>query len=41
MESYENNIVHELRNETFADMDRNIAQISAWVNQWMKDNVNK
>ncbi|KAE9528162.1 hypothetical protein AGLY_012584 [Aphis glycines] len=41
MESYDNNIVNELRNETFADMERNISQISAWVNQWIKDNVNK
>lgn len=41
MESYDNNIVHELRNETFADMERNISQISSWVNQWIKDNVSK
>jgi len=41
MESYDNNIVNELRNETYADMERNITQISAWVNQWIKDNVNK
>lgn len=41
MESYDNNIVHELQNETFADMERNIAQIIAWVNQWIKDNVSK
>lgn len=41
MESYDNNIVHELRNETYSDMERNITQIGAWVNQWIKDNVNK
>lgn len=41
MESYDNNIVNELHNETFADMERNISQISSWVNQWIKDNVNK
>lgn len=41
MESYDNNIVHELRNETFADMDRNISQIIDWSNQWIKDNINK
>jgi len=41
MESYDNNIVNELRNETFADMEHNITQISAWVDQWIKDNVNK
>lgn len=41
MESYDNNIVNELCNETYADMERNITQISAWVNQWIKDNVNK
>lgn len=41
MESYDKNIVHELRNETYADMERNIAQISTWVNQWIKDNVCK
>ncbi|XP_025409327.1 adenylate kinase isoenzyme 6 [Sipha flava] len=41
MESYDNNIVHELRNETFADMERNISQISTWVNQWIEDNVKK
>lgn len=41
MESYDNNIVHELRNETYADMERNITHIGAWVNQWIKDNVNK
>lgn len=40
MESYDSNIVHELRNETFADMERNITHISAWVSQWIKDNVN-
>lgn len=41
MESYEHDIVHELRNETFADMERNIGQISIWVNQWIKNNVSK
>lgn len=41
MESYDNNIVNELRNETFSDMERNITQIGAWVNQWIKDNVSK
>lgn len=41
MESYNHSIVHELRSETFADMERNISQISAWVNQWIKDNVSK
>lgn len=39
MESYDTNVVHELRNETYADMERNITQISTWVNQWIKDNV--
>lgn len=38
-ESYDNNIVHELRNETFADLERNISQISDWVKQWIKDNI--
>lgn len=38
-DSYDNNIVHELRNETYADMERNISQISAWISQWIKDNV--
>jgi len=38
-ESYDNNIVHELRNETYADMERNISQISAWISQWINDNV--
>lgn len=41
MESYDNNIVYELRNETFADMERNITQISTWVNQWIEDHVKK
>lgn len=41
MESYDSNIVHELRNETFADMERNISQISDWIDQWIKDNINK
>lgn len=41
IESYDKNIVHELCNETYADMERNITQISTWVNQWIKDNVCK
>jgi len=40
-ESYDNNIVHELHNETFADMDSIINLISTWVNQWIEDNVRK
>ncbi|XP_050430177.1 adenylate kinase isoenzyme 6 [Adelges cooleyi] len=38
-DSYDKDIVHELQNETYADMERNISQISAWVNQWIIDNV--
>lgn len=41
MESYDNNIVHELRNETFADMERNITHISTWITKWIEDNVKK
>ena len=37
-ESYDEEIVIELRSETTDDMESNADRIAAWVAQWIKDN---
>ena len=36
--SYREEIVHELLSNTEADIDANVDRISAWIEQWLKDN---
>ncbi|KFY41483.1 hypothetical protein V494_02972, partial [Pseudogymnoascus sp. VKM F-4513 (FW-928)] len=37
-DSYDEEIVVELRSDTSEEVDSNVARIEAWVAQWMKDN---
>lgn len=37
-EGYDENIVHELQNNTTEQLEDNINRICAWVEQWKKDN---
>jgi len=40
-ESCVDEYIHEVRNETFADMDSIINLIRAWMEQWIGDNIRK
>ena len=35
---YREEIVHELLSNTEEDIDANVDRISAWIEQWLKDN---
>ena len=37
-DSYDENIVVELRSNTTDEMDSNVDRIEAWIKQWKKDN---
>lgn len=37
-ESYDENIVVELKSNTTDEMDSNVDRIEAWIKQWKKDN---
>lgn len=37
-DSYDEEIVIELRSDTTEDMDSNLDRIEAWVKQWKQDN---
>lgn len=38
-DSYDEEIVIELRSDTTEDMDSNLDRIEAWVKQWRQDNT--
>lgn len=38
MEAYKPEIVHQLPSNEPEDLERNLDQISQWIEQWMKDN---
>ena len=38
-ESYDENIVHELKSNTIEDFDRNLANIMNWLEEWKKNNT--
>ncbi|BHF61077.1 Adenylate kinase isoenzyme 6 [Sparganum proliferum] len=38
-ESYAPEIVHELQSETLDDLQKNVADISAWIQQWKVDHA--
>ncbi|XP_073535465.1 adenylate kinase isoenzyme 6 [Phyllobates terribilis] len=38
VESYRQDIVHQLSSNTPEDLEQNLEQISQWIQQWMKDN---
>ncbi|EPE34029.1 P-loop containing nucleoside triphosphate hydrolase [Glarea lozoyensis ATCC 20868] len=40
-DSYDEEIVIELRSDTTEEMEANVERIEAWVKQWRKDNSNK
>jgi adenylate kinase len=40
-ESYDEEIVIELRSDTTEEMEANVERIEAWVKQWRKDNSEK
>ena len=40
-ESYQPEIVHELRNNTLEDFELNINQIEQWVVQWRTTNIKR
>lgn len=38
-DSYDEEIVVELRSDTSEEVESNVARIEAWYNQWTKDNA--
>jgi adenylate kinase len=38
-DSYDEEIVVELRSDTSEEVESNVARIEGWYNQWIKDNA--
>ena len=36
-ESYDLNIVHELRSNNVEDMEKNVERVSEWIENWKRD----
>ena len=40
-ESYDPNIVQEIRSETYEDLEQNVSRVAQWLEMWKADHVNE